>query len=216
MPIALATCGTALTSSHIITMHRYTDQLYLLFDNDNAGSLATLRALGVAYSQGLYPKVVDLKIYTQENTEKLSDEPQQQAKDIDDFVLEHQDAQVQLGLLLDQAQDGFVRAIRYFQSLHNDQSPLERQKLMQGLFELVYASPIMSTQTLFLEQIAQSLRLDNSLVMTQYRQYVKKEKKLFRPRQSQDKKMQDLIQQRQSEKNILIAALLTQEFWKAF
>ena len=60
LDIGVATCGTSLTDSHITTIQRYHDHIYFLFDNDNAGTLATLRGLAIAYAQGVYPKVISL------------------------------------------------------------------------------------------------------------------------------------------------------------
>jgi len=33
---AVATCGTSLTEGHLKILKRYTDHVYLLFDNDDA------------------------------------------------------------------------------------------------------------------------------------------------------------------------------------
>ncbi len=43
LDIGVATCGTSLTPGHMKLMKRYTQNLYLLFDSDNAGFDATLR-----------------------------------------------------------------------------------------------------------------------------------------------------------------------------
>lgn len=62
----------------------------------------------------------------------------------------------------------------------------------------------MSTQNLFLEQIAQSLRMDYALVMSQYRQYVKTEKRVFRPRQDQQEYTSQVSEERKDQKEILL------------
>jgi DNA primase len=36
MPTGVATCGTALTAEHLKLIKRYTENVYLLFDNDSA------------------------------------------------------------------------------------------------------------------------------------------------------------------------------------
>jgi DNA primase len=59
-PIAVATCGTAVTAEHIKLIKRYTDNAYFLFDNDDAGQKATLRALKIAYQHDMFPKLIDL------------------------------------------------------------------------------------------------------------------------------------------------------------
>ncbi len=58
LDIAVATCGTALTHDHVKTLQRYHDDIYFLFDADSAGQSATLRGLVMAYSQGVYPRII--------------------------------------------------------------------------------------------------------------------------------------------------------------
>lgn len=60
LPLGVATCGTALTPDHIKLLKRHTDQVVLLFDNDIAGSEATVRALKVAYQADMYPRAYAL------------------------------------------------------------------------------------------------------------------------------------------------------------
>lgn len=50
--------GTALTSGHIRALKRYTTNMYVLFDADEAGKKATLRSLELFLEEGLSPRVV--------------------------------------------------------------------------------------------------------------------------------------------------------------
>lgn len=50
---AIATCGTALTESHLDMIKRYADQIDLCFDADNAGINATEKAIQLCLSKGL-------------------------------------------------------------------------------------------------------------------------------------------------------------------
>ena len=201
MDIAVATCGTSLTDSHMTTLQRYHDHIYFLFDNDNAGVQATLRGLTIAYGQGVYPKII-----------VLSDTH----KDIDELVRNNEHAPEQVKQLLEDAQDGFMWASNYYLRTYNMNAPVERQKIIQWLFDLVHATKTMSNQNLFLEQIAQSVRMDYALVMSQYRQYIKTEKRVFRPRQDQAKQTSQENEQRKGQKALLLWALLSEEFWKWF
>jgi len=56
----VASSGTALTSSHLILLHRYTTNLGFCFDTDQAGAMATKRGIGLALSQGFNIKVVEI------------------------------------------------------------------------------------------------------------------------------------------------------------
>ncbi len=50
---ALATCGTALSDAHAKSLRRRTQEVVLLFDGDEAGAKATLRALELLLPEGL-------------------------------------------------------------------------------------------------------------------------------------------------------------------
>jgi DNA primase len=57
----VATSGTALTTDHLTTLHRFADQLILSFDNDVAGSDASQRAILLAESNDFSVKVATFK-----------------------------------------------------------------------------------------------------------------------------------------------------------
>ena len=57
---AVATMGTALTEEHIKIISRYTKELVLCYDNDNAGTEATQRALGLLKNTGFPVRVLRL------------------------------------------------------------------------------------------------------------------------------------------------------------
>jgi len=56
-----ASSGTALTSSHAKTLQRITNNFSLVFDSDNAGSLATERSISLLRELDIYPRVVSLE-----------------------------------------------------------------------------------------------------------------------------------------------------------
>lgn len=196
LDVGVATCGTSLTASHLETLKRYHDHIYFLFDNDNAGTIATLRGLAIAYEQGVYPKILDLKT--------LSNQETPLPKDIDELLRTTSQPQQQVHQLIQYAQDGFEWALQHYLTHQDLNNPVERQKILQGLFDLVYATKQMSTQNLFLEQIAHHLRIDYALVLSQYRQYAKTEKKVFRPKYDQQSQTSQVSEQRQGQKELLL------------
>lgn len=60
---AVASLGTALTSGHASLLHRYTEEILLTYDSDEAGVRAALRGIPILKAAGLHAKVVDLKPY---------------------------------------------------------------------------------------------------------------------------------------------------------
>ena len=57
---ALATCGTALTDGHISLLKKHAQRVCLLFDGDNAGRKATVRAMELCLEQALPVYVINL------------------------------------------------------------------------------------------------------------------------------------------------------------
>ena len=57
---AVATLGTALTSEQAILMKRYTDEVIVCYDSDEAGQKATARAIGYLRNAGLLVKVINV------------------------------------------------------------------------------------------------------------------------------------------------------------
>ncbi|MBQ9608323.1 MAG: DNA primase [Lachnospiraceae bacterium] len=60
---AVASLGTALTMGHANIIKRYTDEVYLAYDSDGAGTNATLKAIGIFREVGLTTRVIDMKPY---------------------------------------------------------------------------------------------------------------------------------------------------------
>lgn len=56
----VAPLGTALTSSHLQKIKRFTNKVFLVFDGDYAGRSAARRSLGMLIEQGLSPKILVL------------------------------------------------------------------------------------------------------------------------------------------------------------
>ena len=60
---AVASLGTAFTPGQAGLLKRYTDEVLLSYDSDEAGVRAALRAIGILREAGLSGKVIDLKPY---------------------------------------------------------------------------------------------------------------------------------------------------------
>lgn len=60
---AVASLGTALTTQHASLLKRYTEEVVLTYDSDEAGMKAALRAIPILKAAGLSAKVLDMKPY---------------------------------------------------------------------------------------------------------------------------------------------------------
>lgn len=60
---AVASLGTALTTGHTSLMKRYTNDVLVCYDSDDAGTKAAIRAIGMLRNAGLRTKVIDMRPY---------------------------------------------------------------------------------------------------------------------------------------------------------
>ena len=60
---AVASLGTALTTQHAALLKRYTDEVILTYDSDEAGTRAALRAIPIVKAAGLSAKVLHMQPY---------------------------------------------------------------------------------------------------------------------------------------------------------
>ena len=60
---AVASLGTAFTIGQANIIKRYTDEVYLAYDSDGAGTNATMKAIGIMRSVGITTRVIDMKPY---------------------------------------------------------------------------------------------------------------------------------------------------------
>jgi len=100
---------------------RYTENVYILFDNDEAGKNATIRALKIAYKQDIFPKMIVLP---------------DDIKDVDDM------ANMENGLdlfkdCLSKSKDAFVQIYDLFAQKYDMSSPIDKQKLFNNMFSLI-------------------------------------------------------------------------------
>lgn len=56
----VSNCGTALTNDQVRLIKRFTNNLVMMFDSDNAGLLATVKAIDIILKQNMFPKILQL------------------------------------------------------------------------------------------------------------------------------------------------------------
>lgn len=120
-PVWVATCWTSLTEEHMKLLKRYTENIYFLFDNDEAWELATFRALKIAYGQNIFPKLITLPQWMKDIDEL---ESQEHSKDIFDNLLKN-------------AKDWFLSYWGMASHKYDLNSPIDKQKFMNKMFELI-------------------------------------------------------------------------------
>ena len=57
----VASLGTALTNSQTYILKRFSDNIYMFYDNDKAGISAVIRGIGEMFEQDVYPRILSYK-----------------------------------------------------------------------------------------------------------------------------------------------------------
>ena len=112
---AVASLGTALTSGHASLLKRYTQEVLLLYDSDEAGIRAALRGIPILRDAGVSSRVVNLKPYK---------DPDEFIKGLGSDAFEER---------LEQAQNSFFFEVDVLRKQHNLSDPEEKTKFVHGM-----------------------------------------------------------------------------------
>lgn len=111
---AVASLGTAFTSQQAALMKRYTEEVLVIYDSDEAGTKAALRAIPILNAAGLTARVVDLKPH----------------KDPDEFIQAEGTEAFQERL--DHAENSFLFEVRSMERQYDMQDPDGRTKFLHA------------------------------------------------------------------------------------
>lgn len=132
----VATSGTALTDQHAALLSRYTKNIVLVFDGDEAGFQATKRAIQILFAQGfkirilVLPQDQDPDTWFRRHASVTLDDIAAQSLDVVDFVLSRQSGQ-------DTLEDRSRFAGEILELLGSVQNPVERNLLMKKTGEIL-------------------------------------------------------------------------------
>lgn len=190
--IWVATCWTSLTEEHMKILKRYTENVFFLFDNDEAWEMATFRALKIAYQQNIFPKMVVLS---------------SNIKDIDELA-NQEHWQETFDNILKKSKDWFLTYFDAIKLKKDISSPIEKQKLMSKMFELILAVDNYAIQDHYIHILAENLWFAYEILNAQFKKF-KKTDWAFEVKQKL-KKNENLIYQ--LDREIIFASLFYQNF----
>ena len=183
-PIWVATSWTALTEQHIKILKRHTENLFLLFDNDQAGRQATFRALKLCYAQDLFPKIISLPEWF---------------KDADELA-NHENWNQLFHECIDKASDGFLEIFNRLRSSFDMNSPVDKTKLINTMFELILAVNNVLIQESYKRAFAEKLWFPFETVDIQFKKYVQWAGKIFIQQQRRNEEKSESKYQLDREK----------------
>ncbi len=114
---AVASLGTALTTGHASLLRRYTEEVLMIYDSDEAGIRAALRGIPLLRAAGIHARVVDLSPY----------------KDPDEFIKTC--GAGAFGERLSQAQNSFMFQVRMLEREHDLEDPQGKTDFYRAVSE---------------------------------------------------------------------------------
>ena len=137
---AVASLGTALTSGHASLMKRYTQEVLLLYDSDEAGVRAALRAIPILREAGVNSRVVNLRPYK---------DPDEFIKNLGAEAFEER---------LEQASDSFMFRVSIAESEFPMEEPQGQNRFFERCAEMLLELKDELERNLYIEAIVKKYR----------------------------------------------------------
>ena len=140
----VASCGTALTTEQIRLIKRYTHNVVMVYDPDNAGQLATLRSLDLLTEEGLHIQVVRLP----------------EGYDPDGYVRRFGPDKFQELIL--QAEDIFDYKLGMLRAKYSHLTVTNKAEIAQEMLSTISKFTNMVLRSAYIKKLAEALKVDES------------------------------------------------------
>ena len=137
---AVASLGTALTSGHASLLKRYTQEVLLLYDSDEAGVRAALRAIPILREAGVNSRVVNLRPYK---------DPDEFIKNLGAEAFEER---------LEQASDSFMFRVSIAESEFSMEEPQGQNRFFERCAEMLLELKDELERNLYIEALVKKYR----------------------------------------------------------
>lgn len=145
----VASSGTALTPGQIRMIHRFTNNMTVLYDGDAAGIKASIRGIDMLLEEGMNIKVCLLP----DGDDPDSFARKHNATEFQAFIQEHETDFIRFkaGLLLEEA----------------GKDPIKRAEMIGGLVQSISVIPEAIVRDVYIKECAQLLRVEDKLLVSE-------------------------------------------------
>ena len=158
---AVASCGTAFTNEQARLIKRFAPQITILYDGDEAGVKAALKALNVGLEEDLNVKILILPA----------------PEDPDSFLQKFGKEALQ-NLLQNQAVDGVQFKLDYLKKQFNIHSPQDKLEIIKEITDTLSKIKDDLKKALYIQQIAQQLEVSDNILNISIRQKIIENQKI--------------------------------------
>lgn len=145
----VASSGTALTTQQIKLIHRFTNNLTVLYDGDAAGIKASLRGIDMLLEAGMNIKVCLLPD---------SDDP-------DSFARKHNSTEFQA--FIKEHETDFIRFKTHLLMEDAGQDPIRRAELISNIVQSISVIPEAIVRDVYIKECAQLLHVEDRLLVSE-------------------------------------------------
>lgn len=165
---AVASLGTSLTEEHAVLMSRYTQQVILIYDGDEAGQRATQRAIPMLEKAGLQVKVLKMR----------------DAKDPDEFLKKY--GADRFRILLEESSNRVEYQLRAIQKKYDLSSDEERVNFVTEAADFLSTLPSAIQREIYGNRVAEVGKISGEAMKLEV-------EKAFKRRLSREKRKQEKI-----------------------
>ena len=165
---AVASLGTSLTEEHAVLLSRYTEQVMLIYDGDNAGQNATRRAIPMLEKAGLQVKVLQMR----------------DAKDPDEFLKKF--GADKFRILLEESSNRVEYQLRAIQRKYDLSQDEDRVKFLTEAADFVSSLPSAVQREVYGNRVAEAAGISQQAIKIEV-------DKAFKRRVNREKKKQEHI-----------------------
>ncbi len=155
----VASSGTALTDQQAKLLRRYTKNVYVAYDGDNAGRKAAIRSAGIIEKVGLNAFIV----------------PMPDGEDPDTFILNQGTGAFEA--LIKNQLSPLEFQISYFFTLNENPSLEEKEAFIQEILNQLTNLPNQVKTGLYLHQISERLQINEGMLVEQFNRYKRQARK---------------------------------------
>lgn len=155
----VASSGTSLTEGQIKLIHRFTDNITVLYDGDSAGIKASLRGIDMLLAEGLNIKVLLLP----------------DGDDPDSFARKHNREEYQQ--YIDSHQVDFIKFKTDLLMADAGDDPIKKAALIQDVVKSVSVIPNEVVRQLYIRESAVSLGVGEELVVNEINKFIRERRK---------------------------------------
>ncbi len=145
----VASSGTALTEAQIRLIHRFTSNITVLYDGDEAGIHAALRGTDLLLAEGMNVKVCLLP----------------DGEDPDSFARKHNASEYQT--FIEEHETDFIRFKTNLLMKDAQRDPIKRAELIGSLMESIAVIPEAIVRDIYIKECAQMLQMDDKILVSE-------------------------------------------------